>query len=397
MMLIPSTRETKEKHTFLIAFIKFQLVLMIIYEGWYLEKYTAIPGVLQLLAISIVGSTLLLLLSNPECGKNKLIKFWFSFGLYSIFASLVVDADMSIVLNSLFTFFSFISVVYCAGVISSYTSDYSWFSKAILLTSVISAFFALFYGVPYQNGAYFVTTMSEYNNPNNLGLLMCVGTFVALFPERNPRPFGWLARMVMLVAFLVVTVNTGSRSSLLCEVAVIILFLYARIKRMKGTATERLTKKIALIVSVFVIAIVVASFIGNANVSGSAIRRLVDKFNVESFSGRTVLYNLAWDMYKEHPIFGIGYNCFANMSGYGYFTHSTYMELLACTGSIGFILFMSPVLSGTVRGLRSFKKDEGRSTTILLMMLVSGLFGIVYYNMVFLMVLYLEISRIPDE
>ena len=152
-----------------------------------------------------------------------------------------------------------------------------------------------------------------------------------------------------------------------------------------------------LIVSVFVIAIVVASFIGNANVSGSAIRRLVDKFNVESFSGRTVLYNLAWDMYKEHPIFGIGYNCFASMSGYGYFTHSTYMELLACTGSIGFILFMSPVLSGTVRGLRSFKKDEGRSTTILLMMLVSGLFGIVYYNMVFLMVLYLEISRIPDE
>ena len=46
---------------------------------------------------------------------------------------------------------------------------------------------------------------------------------------------------------------------------------------------------------------------------------------------------------------------------------------------------------------QTFNRDGGRSATILLLMLISGFFGIVYYNMVFLMVLYMEISRIPSR
>lgn len=386
-----------KKNTLLVGIIKLQLVLMIVYEGWYLEKYTVVPGLLQVLAATIIGTTGLLLLTKMDSGRNKLVKYWIFFGIYSLFAALIVNAQMAVVLDSLFTYFAFVAVVYCAGVVSKYSSDYSWFSKAILLVSIISAFCALFYGVPYQNGQYFVTTMSDHNNPNTLGLLMGIGTFMAVFPEHKPRKFEWIVRISLLFVFLWVTFNTGSRSALLCELAVVIMFIYTRLKNAKGVARDRLSRNIAIVFGVLIAIAGVFYFVSDANVAGSAIRRLFENFNAESFSGRTDLYDAAWAIYIRYPIFGIGYNCFASLSSFGHFTHSTYMELLACTGTIGFLLFLAPVLKGAWRGIRAFKRDGGRAATILLMMLVSGLFGIVYYHMVFLMVLYIEITRVPDS
>ena len=392
--MLMSGGQVIKKNTVLVWLIKFQLVLMIIYEGWYLQKFTAISGLLQLLAVTIIGTTLLLMW-NMTLRGNKSIIYWGIFGVYSLISAFIINADMTVVLDSIFTYFAFIAVVFCAGVVSRYTSDYSWFSKAILFVAVISAFCALFYGVLYKNGDYYVTTMSDRNNPNTLGLVMGIGTFMAVFPERPPRLLGWLIRIALLFVFLLVTVNTGSRSSLICELAVIAMFVYSKLKNAKGSLVDRIVRNTAIVLTVFISATVVISFFVSGNTTSSAVQRLVENFNSESFSGRTDLYDIAWEMYRENPISGIGYNCFASMSGHGYFTHSTYMELLACTGTIGFALFLWPVLTGTWRGVRAFKRDGGRSATILLMMLVSGFFGIVYYNMVFLMVLYIEILRIP--
>jgi len=396
-MLISNKQNVVKKDTSLASLLKFLLVLLMIYEGWYLEKYQAIPWLLQGLALAIIAITGLLLLNDESAGKNKIIGYWVFFGVYSVFAAVFVNADFSITMDALITYFAFIAVVFCAGVASKYTSSYKWFSNTVLFICILSAYFAIFHGFEYENGPYFVTTMSEFNNPNNLGLMMSIGTFVAVFPEHKPKFWGWVVRIFFSLVFLMVTVNTGSRSSVLCEVAVIVLFLYSQLKNMRGKSIDRLVKQILLIVGTLCIAILVFNAINSNNTSESGIRRLVDKFNEDSFSGRTDLYDLAWIMYKENPVFGIGYNNFATASGYGYFTHSTYMELLACTGTIGFVLFLFPVFSSAWRGLRSMKKDGGRSATILLMMLVSGFFGIVYYNVIFLMIMYMEISRIPES
>ena len=394
-MLISGGRIIIKNNKILTGIIKLQLVLMIVYEGWYLQKYTVIPGLLQILTLTILATTAMLLLKNPECGKNNVVGYWIFFGMYSLVAALIVNADMFYVADCLFTYFGFLAVIYCAGVVSNYTQDYGWFSKTYLLVGLLCACSALFDGFPYRNGQYFVTTMSANNNPNTLGLTMSIGTFVAVFPERPPRLLGWVMRTALLLAFLLVTLNTGSRSSLICELVVIALFIYSRLKNIKGSFAERLIKNTALVLAVFVIIVIAITYFDKGGITASAIQRLVDKFNAKSFTGRTDLYDLAWKMYKENPVFGIGYNCFKTTSGYGYFTHSTYMELLACTGTIGFLLFLSPVLAGTWYGLRAYKHDGGRSATILLLMLISGLFGIVYYNMAFMIVLYIEISRVP--
>jgi O-antigen ligase len=386
-----------KKNTLLCDLAKFQLFIMLVYEGWYLEKYQAIPWFLQILALTIIGTTFLLILNDKNSAKNKVINYWVVFGFYSFIIAFGINARLSIITDSLFTFFSFIAVVFCAGVVSEYTKDYSWFSKAILFVCMLCAFFALLFGAPYKNDEYIVTTMSEFNNPNTLGLMMSIGTFMAVFPERQPRSFEWTIRIALLFAFLTVTINTGSRSSLLCELAIIALFVYSKLKLVKGRANTRLIKTLALIIVPTIAAVVIFNLVSSGNVAGSAINRLFEKFNSDSFGGRTDLYDAAWKLYKEHPLFGIGYNCFASVSGHGFFTHSTYMELLACTGTVGFVLFLTPVFIGTWNGIRAFKRDNGRSATILIMMLISGFFGIVYYHMVFLMVLYMEISRIPKK
>lgn len=376
---------------------KFLLVLMLFYEGWYLQKFAAISGLLQILALTIVGTTIFLLIPNLASGKNKLIVYWGLFGVFCVFSSKIVAADFSVALNSLITYFAFIAMVYCADVVSRYTNDYTWFSTTIVLVCLLSAFCALFYGVPYRNGAYYVTTMSAHNNPNHLGAMMSIGTFMLLFPKNKPRPAGWCFRIALSSVFFIVALETGSRSALLRELVVIVFFIIVKFKNFKGNFIERISKRLLFLFPLLFILIIVLSMINGNNIAGSAINRLIEEFNSDSFSGRTDLYDLAWNMYKEHPIFGIGYNCFAITSGYDYFTHSTYMELLSCTGTIGFLLFLGPILIATCRSFRAFKKDNGRSTTLLLLMLVSSLFGIVYYNMVFLMVLYLEISQMPSK
>ncbi len=368
---------------------------LLIYEGWYLEKYTAIPGVLQILALMIIGLTAILIMRHMKQAVNSTIVWWGVFGLYSLVSAWLIGANMYIVTDALFTYFSFIAVTYCAGVVSSYTKNYVWFSKTIMIVCMMCAVSALSNGVQYKNGEHYVITMSNHNNPNTLGLIMAIGIFILLFYERNNGLIGRILRIIFAGIFFIVTVNTGSRSALLCAVAVIGIYIYSLLKNTNGKILVRILKRMFVIIAVCSVVMIAVQYLLENNISGSGINRLFEKMNGDSFSGRTDLYVVAWQMFLDNMLFGVGYKCFASLGGFGYYTHSTYIELLSCTGIIGFVLFMVPIISGLKNAIRFFKNDNGRGVTILMMMIVSGFFGIVYYGMVFLMVLYMEMNRIP--
>lgn len=67
-------------------------------------------------------------------------------------------------------------------------------------------------------------------------------------------------------------------------------------------------------------------------------------------NGRSVLFAYAWDLFKENPIMGIGWNEYINnslgliRSDSGSHPHNIYLQLLAEFGLIGFLSFMLPVL-----------------------------------------------------
>lgn len=381
--------------------LKILLTLLLIYEEWYLEKYSALPFVLQILAILIIGFTILNSYGSLYYYiSNKTFLLWFIFGAYSALTAIFFSQEPIFALNSLSKYFSFLIISFCAGVVSHKTRDLEWLRRAMIIVSCMCAFTAIFNGRPYKNGMYYVTTMSEYNNPNNLGLMMSIGTYFMLMPRKKQSIFSWAVRILLSVSFIYVVVNTGSRSSLLCCITIVVFSLYSHLRSVSGDAKNRFFKRVTLILACLCAFFVVANIVTSFSGTGTGLNRLIERFNSDSFGGRTTLYDAAWEYFLQHPIVGIGYNCFRVVSGYGFFTHSTYMELLSCTGTVGFILYMWPVYNGLKYAIYSMRENQGSKIILVSMLLISGFFGILFYNIVFMMLLYLFIYckyEIEDE
>ncbi|XZE20406.1 O-antigen ligase family protein [Pirellulaceae bacterium SH449] len=64
-----------------------------------------------------------------------------------------------------------------------------------------------------------------------------------------------------------------------------------------------------------------------------------DSVKEVSISGRYELILEAFQLWSESPFFGHGFDAFRNLSFYGLYSHSNYLELLANLGVIGFVLY----------------------------------------------------------
>ena len=366
--------------------------VLLVYEGWYIEKFGAIPYLLQVLAALLTGFTILRAIPRFT-GKIKLISpatGWFFFGLIAVFVAITKSYAL-VALDALFTYFCFWAVCVCIGIACKQNSSLIRMSiLAVLLLCVMSA---IFDGYAYKNGPYYGITMGSNNNPNTLGSVMTIGTYYIINPQRKVTHLSWALRILGAVVCLVVVVRTGSRSGLLCYATVIALTIFFQFLAYGKTQKSKTTKRILITLMLVLASIMLADYMKNVGNGTTGIHRLLNKFNIDAFFGRTNLYVEAWEFFKQKPVFGIGYRSFEHLSKFDYFTHSTYMELLSCTGVVGFVLFLYPFVRALAEAWRYRKIDMGRSFTILMIFIAKGFFGIVYYNLVFMVVLYVEIMR----
>ena len=79
-------------------------------------------------------------------------------------------------------------------------------------------------------------------------------------------------------------------------------------------------------------------------------------------SGRTELWEKAWELFKEKPIFGIGWEQFMNNNTFNHEVHNTYLQWLCESGVVGFVLLMTPTMFMYAmtfkRTIRYRKKDR---------------------------------------
>ena len=375
-------------------FLQILISILLVYEGWYIPKYSAIPYILQLLTIMIVGLTFIKygfqLFKSPMMNNTMLC--WMLFTIFSAIG-LVVSDYPGYGLNHLFTFICFVVVIYCAGVVNSkLPHDSNWLRNTILIIGVLSTISTVFWGFEYRNGLYTVTTMSQNDNPNGLSFMMTLALYFLLVKKRDNRHK--LACMVLALLFCYVILNTGSRSGLLN--CCLVLFFYVISEYMKKSSSRRrqLTRKISLTICILISIILIAKYLSDNIQSNVALLRISEQLNFESKSidGRGNLYSAAWKLFCDNPIFGIGYDCFAVAGGFGYYSHSTYMELLACTGIVGFILFIAPYIKSLILSVKQIRK-EYKLFILLLLFALSGLFSIWFYNLVSLMILYIHVYK----
>lgn len=372
--------------------IRALVLLLIVYEGWYIEKFGAIPYLLQVLAALLSGMTILQVIPRFT-GKIKLITpttGWFFFGLIAVFVAITKSYAL-VALDALFTYFSFFVVCVCTG--NACKKDGRLIEKAILTVVLLSVISVFFDGYAYKNGSYYGITLGPNNNPNTLGAIMAIGVYYILNPQGEASYLSWALRILGAGVCLFIVVQTGSRGGLLCYAIAVALSLLFQFLAYKEKTRNKTVKRLLIVLMIAVAGGFLWDYIKNIESGTTGIHRLLNEFHIDSFSGRTDLYVEAWEFFKQHPVFGIGYKCFEHLSKYDYYTHSTYMELLSCTGLVGFVLFLCPCVRVMVTAWWCRKTDAGRSFTILAVLAAEGFFGIIYYNLLFMVVLYCEIVK----
>lgn len=103
--------------------------------------------------------------------------------------------------------------------------------------------------------------------------------------------------------------------------------------------------------------------------------------NVDFLSGRKVLYESAWEMFEKHPIIGSGWGQFAKTSGHDTSVHNVYLQLLAETGMVGFVIFIALIfytLKWTIEKIKSRKIMDIQQKQCYIFYLLLQLFFIIY-------------------
>ena len=273
---------------------------------------------------------------------------YFIYFVYS-FSGIFVARNASAMVSSLITFFCFVIVCFDCWYISYLQNDHDWIYKILKCVAIICALQVILRGQPYYNGI-MVTTMSSINNPNTLALILLIGmiSFVIDFDVEKLSSF--ITTMLANVMMLYGIILTGSRKCFLAAIPVMVYWLWFYIK---VTRKEGKTKRLLFLIAVVILVMAVCfSYYSKYFQSTSIFERLIGLFSEGGTSKRQQLYSDAFTYFKSSPLIGIGFNQYRQWSPYGYYSHSSYAEVLSCGGIIGTLIFFVPLLTCLLRYIK---------------------------------------------
>ncbi len=350
--------------------------VFMLYSTWYSQIWGANQVILySSVALSIIFMLIdaAFVLKRLEIGRmNPVVKMYVFFGLYVTVAGLFVSVDKAAFVSSVFTYTAFTIIAFEIWYISFRLKNFNWILNLIYVLSLLCALTTIFIGQDYKTEV-IVTTMSKFNNPNTLGVLMVFGIFAAIF-QKEAFNRNFLLRYASIFMFIYVILLSGSRKALFAGVG---LFAFWIIAYFNENKKEKLTSKTLFIVCTIIFSIVGASiYMINVYVGMSGFERLLLLFTEDGTSGRLQLMDMAVQYWKTSPILGIGLDQFRILNPYGYYSHSTYSEILSCTGVLGCFLFFIPLAKLLYIAIRKSmgKRDNMYEIRICLLMLGVELF-----------------------
>ena len=219
---------------------------------------------------------------------------------------------------------------------------------------------------------------------NQFGITTSYIFLFALYSIRYKKKQGKLLSIVLLILALCLTISTGSRKAL------INLIMFICIVMVFPKYDKNFLRNLAKIVMIIGIAAVALFIIMKVdviyNIVGKRIVTLISYYNgdvTEDMSAlrRAYMKQDAIELFKKHPLCGIGLNSYKHVARYNTYAHSNYYEMLACLGIIGTILYYIPpaVLLG-ISAVHWFKgkKDAVISASIALSFFINEFSNISY-------------------
>ena len=325
--------------------------IFLLYIEWYKEIWGDKPLILYGSVGLLTGLIAIRLMSQRYLHLNTMppfLKMYFIYFVYS-FSGIFVARNASAMVSSLITFFCFVIVCFDCWYISYLQNDHDWIYKILKCVAIICALQVILRGQPYYNGI-MVTTMSSINNPNTLALILLIGmiSFVIDFDVEKLSSF--ITTMLANVMMLYGIILTGSRKCFLAAIPVMVYWLWFYIK---VTRKEGKTKRLLFLIAVVILVMAVCfSYYSKYFQSTSIFERLIGLFSEGGTSKRQQLYSDAFTYFKSSPLIGIGFNQYRQWSPYGYYSHSSYAEVLSCGGIIGTLIFFVPLLTCLLRYIK---------------------------------------------
>ena len=333
---------------------KFIFTVFLLYLCWYKESRTDVP-------IILYGSVLLLTVSclaglptrRIFSAVHPVVKILIVYGVFAFFSGLIVATDRSLFVSSMITYFEFIIVLLDCSIISYRDESWEWILGPIVIVAFVCMVQTIFWGQPYFNSGVVATTMSPQNNPNSLAHVILMGMY-ALVATRKRAMNRFVFKGVLMLVFIYVIFLTGSRKFLLSAGIFLLLWVYALLTD-KGE--EGIAKKLTIFLGIVACCIAGGWYITKYYLGSDTFLRMMKLFSDdESNFKRITMYTDGITLWKDHPILGIGFNQYRVFSQFGTYSHSTYIEVLSCTGIIGLFILFVPLIRyffGIIRNLRT--------------------------------------------
>lgn len=266
---------------------------------------------------------------------------YFSFIFYSLFAALMVSANMEGVLTDIKTMLQLailLIFIYNIGLSLNLQNDFRFIS-IVLLIYFLLAYFGHNFGLNIGEDEKSDRLIGVTTNANTLGMLVLYGLISSLyllkFLKKKVSFFYNLSGIMVFLVFFLLLLPTGSRKSLFAFIVVFVIYLLRDSKINKSN----LIKLFSFVLFIFFILKDMIIELFESSIMGV---RVLDPNNLESgVNVRERLYYQGIDMFLSSPVFGVGLNNFRFLSETGHEAHSYYMEILADTGMLGFLLLFS--------------------------------------------------------
>lgn len=366
-----------------------KLLVIIIFAQIYITSalFTQLDWFTPVFGALLVLCTLLYL--GGKISVPKRIGWFFIYGFFALITGVLFSPYRGTVLSSLIEYFENCVFLFILYIISR--EDIDFCPKLLVGISLPSAVIAL----RNQYSLHGRLALHASAGINTLAFVLALGVTGALILLGKGKKRG--IENLLLIGIIVFNIYEqmliGARKYFLisCFSVVAWIFLCLR-KRLKEE--NKNTSWIKYVVILIIIGIGVYEFLPQF-LDSSVYARLSGAIDrTQSDQARLEYYRISFQMLKENPISGLGFDSF-KMYNNGITSHSTYAELWSGTGIVGTILFFVPVLKILFDNLSFLKIDSekvnARTNLILLIAyLLLGLgIGLQYESLFYFVLAYL--------
>lgn len=327
------------------------------YYCYFIIRGSFIPmGTYLFFVIAIIG--LIIAATNEPIKIDFDIKCWIWYGVVSV-VTILLAASTSYAIDGLIKYFQRIVLIFLITYICKYEKSIKFAIRVLAVTAVCCAGATLMSMNDYSQK---LTVESGATiSTNDIGSIMAFGCFAVLFAfgtGANSRLYKTLFKVGYILAAVSVIAIAGSRKSLIAIVLMFVLMFVFCWKDLfsKMTGLQFISILIVTGIALYVTTKYLLPYFEDTNLYARLFGRAAER-TADSDKGRIELYKTALQEFFHNPLFGIGFNNYAYL--HESYTHSTYVEPLACSGIFG-LLYLIPYAHILVNQIKlSFsQKDE---------------------------------------